>query len=179
MKDLLALGIIVRSGSSGQKHHSETENCPILDPFPPEHNHFPCSGPGLGPSQVLDFINSFTCFISYLNDLPGKIPPRPPLLKGGIFLLPLVKGGREGFDGVISFVTVFMKGYTKARRPTTWHHVFCKSAPRSATKHRSSRNPLGGDPYLSASGSYRGRPRPQAESPTGSPSEYSLPIYPV
>jgi hypothetical protein len=30
----------------GQKHHSKTENCPILERFPSEYNHFPWSDPG-------------------------------------------------------------------------------------------------------------------------------------
>jgi hypothetical protein len=37
----------LEQGFQGQKHHSKVENCPILELFRPEFNHFPWSDPGL------------------------------------------------------------------------------------------------------------------------------------
>jgi hypothetical protein len=39
----------LEQGFQGQKHHSKGENCPTLERFPPEYNHFPWSDPGPGP----------------------------------------------------------------------------------------------------------------------------------
>jgi hypothetical protein len=35
----------LEQGFQGEKHESKGENCPILELFPPEYNHFPWSGP--------------------------------------------------------------------------------------------------------------------------------------
>jgi hypothetical protein len=37
------------------------------------------------------------------NNLKGPIPFYPPFLKGEVFLLPLKKGGGEGFNTLFSF----------------------------------------------------------------------------